>query len=509
VHWAGQEDIDDAVASSTQAFEVYGKSAGCDRRGMMLKLADLIEKHRVQLSQVESMDNGKPQHIADAVDIGFVVECFRYYAGWTDKVAGAGKVLATTRDTHSTFSYTRHEPIGVCGAIIPWNFPLLMQAWKLGPALAMGCTVIMKLSEKTPLSGMMIGHLINEAGFPPGTVNLVNGFGPDTGNMISSHMGIKKIAFTGSGPVGRHIIRASANSNMKKVSLELGGKSAMIVCKDADLDEAAIASHVGLFLNMGQVCSASSRIFVHEDVHDEFVKKSVALASQLRQGKDAGGDKPTAVPICDMGPQVDKLQFEKVMAYIEAGKKEGAKCVLGGKRLGTKGYFVEPTIFTDVQDDMKICREEIFGPVMQLLKFKDNAEAVRRANSSEFGLAAGVCSRDIGSAIAIAHALDAGSVWINTYDNFDMACPFGGYKESGWGSDKGEYALANYTITKCVTTPIGNCAHRVYTLAPAHAHTVTSIFAHYTNTSPTQRAHCRHEVKMSSIPAAALLRPGL
>jgi aldehyde dehydrogenase (NAD+) len=454
MQWAGQEDIDDAVKSSAEAFEVYRKLPGCERRTMMLKLADLVEKHRQQLAEVECMDNGKPVHVADAVDIGFVIECYRYYAGWTDKAAYGGKLLATTRDTHGTLSYTRHEPVGVCGAIIPWNFPLLMQCWKLGPALAMGCTIVMKLSEKTPLTGLMMCHLIAEAGFPAGTVNIVNGMGACTGNMIASHMDIKKIAFTGSGPVGRKIIMASAQSNMKKVSLELGGKSAMIVCKDANLDEAAIACHVGLFINMGQACCASSRILIHEDVHDEFVKKCVDLASTLRQGTDAGGDKATAVPVCDMGPQVDKIQFDKIMSYIESGKKEGAKCVLGGKRRGTKGYFIEPTIFTEVQDDMKICREEIFGPVMQLMKFKTNEEAVRRANASEFGLAAGVCSRDIGNAIAIAHELQGGSVWVNTYDNFDMACPFGGYKESGWGSDKGEYALANYTITKCVTTPI-------------------------------------------------------
>lgn len=454
MQWAGQEDIDDAVKSSAEAFEVYRKLPGCERRTMMLKLADLVEKHRQQLAEVECMDNGKPVHVADAVDIGFVIECYRYYAGWADKASYGGKLIATTRDTNNTLSYTRHEPVGVCGAIIPWNFPLLMQCWKLGPALAMGCTIVMKLSEKTPLTGLMMCHLIAEAGFPAGTVNIVNGMGACTGNMIASHMDIKKIAFTGSGPVGRKIIMASAQSNMKKVSLELGGKSAMIVCKDANLDEAAIACHVGLFINMGQACCASSRILIHEDVHDEFVKKCVDLASTLRQGTDAGGDKATAVPVCDMGPQVDKIQFDKIMSYIESGKKEGAKCVLGGKRRGTKGYFIEPTIFTEVQDDMKICREEIFGPVMQLMKFKTNEEAVRRANASEFGLAAGVCSRDIGNAIAIAHELQGGSVWVNTYDNFDMACPFGGYKESGWGSDKGEYALANYTITKCVTTPI-------------------------------------------------------
>mmetsp|Transcript_10062 Transcript_10062/g.13156 ORF Transcript_10062/g.13156 Transcript_10062/m.13156 type:complete len:312 (-) Transcript_10062:233-1168(-) len=308
----------------------------------------------------------------------------------------------------------------------------------------------------------MLGHLINEAGFPPGTLNIVNGYGDPTGELISRHMGIKKIAFTGSSGIGRRIVAASAESNLKKVSLELGGKSAMIICEDANLDEAAIACHIGLFINMGQCCCASSRILIHESIHDAFVKKVVDLAKTLRQGPceamkvatDVGGDKPTAVPILDLGPQIDELQFNKIMGYIESGKAEGAKCLLGGKRVGNRGYFVAPTIFSDVTDDMKICKEEIFGPVMQLLKFSSNAEAVARANSSIYGLGAGVCSRDVGNAIAIANELEAGSVWVNSYDNFDNACPFGGYKESGWGSDKGEYALKNYTITKCVMIPI-------------------------------------------------------
>jgi aldehyde dehydrogenase (NAD+) len=355
-----------------------------------------------------------------------------------------------------------HEPVGVCGAIIPWNFPLLMAAWKLGPCLAMGCTLVLKLSEKTPLTGLLLGHLFNEAGFPPGTVNVVNGYGNPTGDLIARHPGIKKIAFTGSSAVGHKIVQASAETNLKKCSLELGGKSALIVCKDANLDEAAVAAHVGLFLNMGQCCVASSRIFVHADIHDAFVEKVVALAKGLRQGASEGHGagsidltQPTAVPVCDLGPQVDKIQFEKVMGYIAAGKAEGATCALGGERVGTKGYFVAPTIFTGVTDTMTIAQEEIFGPVMQLMKFDTNAEAIARANSSKYGLAAGICSRDVGNCIAMAAELQAGSVWVNCYDNFDMACPFGGYKESGWGRDKGEYALDNYTQVKCVTMPIG------------------------------------------------------
>jgi aldehyde dehydrogenase (NAD+) len=398
--------------------------------------------------------------MANNVDIGFVIECFRYYAGWADKICG--KQIMTTRDSFKTFSYTLHEPIGVCGAIIPWNFPLLMAAWKLGPCLSMGCTLVLKLSEKTPLSMLMVGHLINEAGFPAGTVNIVNGYGNPTGELIARHPDIKKIAFTGSSMVGHKIVQASAESNLKKCSLELGGKSALIVCKDADLDEAAVSAHVGLFLNMGQCCVASSRIFVAEEIEEAFTQKVVDLAKTIRQGAAEGHadgaidlEKPTAVPLCDLGPQVDKIQFDKVLGYIEKGKAEGAKCVLGGERVGTTGYFVAPTIFTGVTDGMTIAKEEIFGPVMQVMTFKDPMEAVMRANSSQFGLAAGVCSRDIGNALAIARELDAGSVWVNCYDNFDMACPFGGTKESGWGRDKGEYALENYTTVKCVTMPIG------------------------------------------------------
>lgn len=328
----------------------------------------------------------------------------------------------------------------------------MMQAWKLGPALAMGCTIVMKLSEKTPLTGLMICDLIKEAGFPPGVVNIVNGFGPTAGDAIARHPDIKKIAFTGSSGVGHRIVEAAGKTNMKKVTLELGGKSAMIICKDADLDQAITTSTIGLFINMGQCCAASSRIFVHEDIHDAFVAKVVEKAGKLRTQGDVKSK--TDLPICDLGPQVDKLQFDKIMGYIDAGKKEGAKVALGGSRLGSKGYFIAPTIFTGVTDNMKIAREEIFGPVMQLLKFKTLEEAIQRANSTHFGLAAGICTRDVGTALATARDLEAGTVWINCYDNFDLAAPFGGCKESGWGREKGEYALQNYTEVKCVMIPM-------------------------------------------------------
>merc|ERR1719401_2766383 len=449
VEEAGQEDVNAAVVAAKTAFKSWKKSNACDRRQMLLKLADLVEEHRKELAALESLDNGKPEHVADGVDIGFVIECYRYYAGWADKQGG--KVINTNQNTGSTFCYTTHEPIGVCGMIIPWNFPLLMQAWKLGPALAMGCTCVMKLSEKTPLTGLMIGHLIKEAGFPPGVVNIVNGPG-SVGDMIARHMDISKVAFTGSTKTGHSIVIAAGESNLKKVSLELGGKSPLIICKDADLDQAATAAHIGLFVNMGQCCCASSRLYVHEDVHDAFLEKIMNHAKKLRTQGDTTSE--TTVPICDLGPQIDKIQFDKILGYIESGKTEGAKVALGGNRLGDKGYYVAPTIFTEVTDNMKIAKEEIFGPVMQMMKFQTLAEAIERANSTHYGLAAGICSRDVGTAMSTAMDLEAGTVWINCYDNFDMACPFGGYKTSGWGREKGEYALENYTQVKCVMMPM-------------------------------------------------------
>merc|ERR1719235_282515 len=453
VEEAGQEDVNAAVAAAKTAFKSWKKSNSCDRRQMLLKLADLVEKHRKELAELESLDNGKPVHVANGVDIGFVIECYRYYAGWADKQGG--KVINTNQNTGSTFCFTTHEPIGVCGMIIPWNFPLLMQAWKLGPALAMGCTCVMKLSEKTPLSGMMMCHLIKEAGFPPGVVNVINGPGA-TGDMIARHMDISKVAFTGSSAVGHKIIVAAGESNMKKVTLELGGKSPLIICKDADLDQAAVSAHIGLFVNMGQCCCASSRIYVHEDVQEAFVEKVMEHAQKLRTQGDTTSE--TTVPICDLGPQVDKIQFDKILGYIESGKSEGATVKLGGGRQGDKGYYVQPTIFTEVKDEMKIAKEEIFGPVMQLMKFKTLDEAIERANNTHYGLAAGICTRDVGTALAAAKDLDAGTVWINCYDNFDLAAPFGGFKTSGWGREKGEYALDNYTEVKCVMVPMDSKA---------------------------------------------------
>mmetsp|Transcript_13368 Transcript_13368/g.24908 ORF Transcript_13368/g.24908 Transcript_13368/m.24908 type:complete len:504 (+) Transcript_13368:88-1599(+) len=446
VQWAGQEDVNDAVNAAEEAFKTWKKSNGADRRDLLLKLADLVEKNRKELAELESIDNGKPVSVADTVDIMFVIECYRYYAGWADKIQG--KTIKPTQSSSEIFSFTWHDPVGVCGAIIPWNFPLLMQAWKFAPALAMGCTVVMKLSEKTPLSGLRVCELIQEAGFPPGVVNVLNGDGATTGDFIARHPRIRKVAFTGSTGVGKRIVKAASESNLKKVTLELGGKSPLIVHKDADLDQAALAAHIGLFVNMGQCCCASSRIFVHEEIKEKFEAKILEHAKGVRfEGSPGAGPIP-------LWAIIDKVQFNKVLGYIQKGKEQGARLLIGGGREGETGFVVKPTVFADVTDEMTIAKEEIFGPVLQLLTFTDLKDAITRANDSEYGLAAGIMTRDTGTAISVASELEAGTVWINCYNQFDLACPFGGFKESGWGREKGEYAIDNYTEVKCVMMPM-------------------------------------------------------
>jgi aldehyde dehydrogenase (NAD+) len=409
---------------------------------LLHRLADLIEKHADELAQLESLDNGKPYSVAAAADLPLVIACYRYYAGWADKIQGK-----TIPVNGNYFCYTRHEPVGVVGQIIPWNFPLLMQAWKLGPALASGCTVVMKPAEQTPLSALRVGELLVEAGFPPGVVNLLPGYGPTAGAAIANHMDVDKVAFTGSTEIGRVIMQAAATSNLKRVTLELGGKSPNIVFADADMDQAIEGSHQALFFNQGQCCCAGSRLFVEDKCYDEFVEKSVARAKRRTVGDPF--DKNT-----EQGPQVDSDQFNKVMGYIDSGKKDSAKLLTGGNRVGDKGYFIEPTIFGDVQDDMKIAKEEIFGPVMSILRFKDLDEVVDRANKTLYGLAAAVWTRDISKAHAVANSVRAGTVWVNCFDVFDAAAPFGGFKQSGIGRELGEYALQNYTEVKTVTVKL-------------------------------------------------------
>jgi len=448
VQEAGHEDVDKAVTAAKAAFAVgshWRTLNGSDRRDLMLKLANLVERDRAFLEVLEAMDNGKPigtdGRYGTSVDLHLVIQYLRYAAGHADKVLGSQIPV----DGH-IFAYTRKEPVGVCGAIIPWNFPLLMFAWKVGPILATGCTVVFKTSEKTPLSALHIGKLIKEAGFPPGVVNILSGYG-SAGEALARHMDVDKIAFTGSTAVGHKIEQYATESNMKKVTLELGGKSPMIILDDANLETAVNTARAGLFLNQGQVCTASSRIFVHESIHDKFVAAMV----QNAQGINVGGYDEKDI---DQGPQVDKIQFLKVLGYIEKGIEEGATLRLGGHRHGNKGYFIEPTIFTDVKDDMVIAKEEIFGPVMSIFKFKTDEEAITRANATKYGLAASVVSENGARAISTAHQLRAGTVWINTHNSFDAAVPFGGYKESGHGRELGFEAMENYLETKTVMMPL-------------------------------------------------------
>jgi aldehyde dehydrogenase (NAD+) len=441
---ADSADVNAAVAAARKAFDEgkWRKTSAAERGKLLNRLADLIEKHADELAELESLDNGKPVSVAKAADLPLVIACYRYYAGWADKVQGK-----TIPIQGNYFCYTRHEPVGVVGQIIPWNFPLLMQAWKLGPALATGNTVVMKPAEQTPLSALRVGELILEAGFPPGVVNLLPGYGPTAGAAIAMHPDVDKVAFTGSTEVGHLIMEAAAKSNLKRVTLELGGKSPNIVFADADMDQAIEGSHFALFFNQGQCCCAGSRLFVEEKCYDEFVDKSIARAKARVVGDPF--DART-----EQGPQVDQAQFDKVISYIDSGKKEGARLATGGDRAGDRGYFVQPTVFCDVTDDMKIAQEEIFGPVMSIIKFKDLDEVVARANRTIYGLAAAVWTRDIGKAHAIAQNVRAGTVWVNCYDVFDAAAPFGGFKQSGMGRELGEYGLQQYTEVKTVTIKI-------------------------------------------------------
>ena len=437
-------DVDKAVAAARAAFEkgAWRKMSASQRGALMYKLADLIEKHADQLAELESLDNGKPYSVARAADLPLTIACYRYYAGWADKIQGK-----TIPVNGNFFCYTKHEPVGVVAQIIPWNFPLLMQAWKLGPALAAGCTVVMKPAEQTPLTALRVGELALEAGFPEGVLNLLPGYGPTAGAALARHMDVDKVAFTGSTEVGHLIMKAAAETNLKRVTLELGGKSPNIIFGDADMAEAVEGSHQALFFNQGQCCCAGSRTFVEEKVYDEFVDKSVARAKKRTVGNPF--DRNT-----EQGPQVDQDQFDKVMGFIESGKKDKAKLVAGGNRVGTKGYFIEPTVLSDVQDNMTIAQEEIFGPVMSILKFKSIDEVVDRANKNMYGLAAAVWTKDISKAHAIADSVRAGTVWVNCYDVFDAAAPFGGFKQSGIGRELGEYGLANYTEVKTVTVKL-------------------------------------------------------
>ena len=433
-------DIDLAVKAARKAFDSgpWRKMDARDRGRLINRLAELVEDNLEDLAELESLDNGKPITEARTGDIPQVIDTFRYYAGWADKIHGQ-----TIPVRGRYFSYTRREPVGVAGQIIPWNFPLMMIAWKWGPALAAGCTIVLKPAEQTPLTALRLGELAMEAGFPNGVINIVNGFGETAGASLVAHTGVDKIAFTGEGNTAKIIMR-SAVETMKRITFELGGKSPNIVFADADLDAAVDGALLAIFLNQGQCCCAGSRLFVQDTVHDDFVSRLAAKVSARRLGDPSD-------PRTQQGPQIDKAQFDKILSYINKGKEQGARVVTGGERHGDKGFFIKPTIFADVQDDMAIASEEIFGPVLSVIKFKDTEEAIARANSTDFGLAAAVWTRDIGKAHAIAERVRAGTVWVNCYDVFDAAAPFGGFKKSGIGRELGEKALDNYTELKTVT----------------------------------------------------------
>ncbi|MBV8231930.1 MAG: aldehyde dehydrogenase family protein [Planctomycetaceae bacterium] len=438
-------DIDLAVKAARRAFDdhrgAWRKMDARDRGHLMSRLADLIEENKDELAELESLDNGKPINESRTADLPLVIDCFRYYAGWADKIHGQ-----TIPIRGNYFCYTWREPVGVAGQIIPWNFPMLMVAWKWGPALAMGCTVVLKPAEQTPLTALRMGELALEAGYPPGVINIVPGFGPTAGAALVAHPEVEKIAFTGSTEVG-HVIMKDAAATLKRITFELGGKSPNIVFADADMEAAVHGSLFGLYFNQGQCCCAGSRLFVQDKAHDEVVEKLAAIVKARKLGDPFD-------PATEQGPQVDKTQFDKIMACIEKGKAEGARLVAGGERHGDKGYFIKPTIFDNVKDEMSIAREEIFGPVLSVLRFSDIDEVVERGHMTEYGLAAAVWTRDIAKAHAIARRLRAGTVWVNCYDVFDAGAPFGGYKRSGIGRELGERGLDAYTEVKTVTVSL-------------------------------------------------------
>jgi aldehyde dehydrogenase (NAD+) len=439
---ADAADVDLAVKAAQRAFSdgPWAKMSATDRGRILWKVGDLLLQQADEIARIETLNNGKPIFESRQVDTPAAAACFQYYAGWATKIHG--DVIPVPGNY---FNYTLREPLGVCGAIIPWNFPLLMAAWKLAPALATGNTVVLKPAEQTPLTALKLAEILQQAGLPDGVVNVVPGYGPTAGAALVAHPGVAKIAFTGSTEVGKSIMRSAADT-LKKVSLELGGKSPNIVFADADLDAAVRGAINGIFYGKGEVCAAGSRLFVEKAVHDQFMEKLLERASKLTAGDPLH-------PKTRLGALVSKAQMDKVLGYIESGKSEGAKLVTGGGRATVgagKGYFVQPTIFDQVGNEMKIAREEIFGPVLATIEFKDLDDAIAQANHSIYGLAAAVWTRDIKKAHRAARAIQAGTVWINTYNMLDTASPFGGYKESGFGRELGSQALDLYTQTKSV-----------------------------------------------------------
>ncbi|MHC4443711.1 MAG: aldehyde dehydrogenase family protein [Planctomycetota bacterium] len=443
-----KEDVDQAVAAARKAFVgPWSKFSARERGRLLFKLADLIEKNSKELAGLEVLNNGKPISEVLAADIPLVIDTFRYFAGWADKITG--ETIPVDRAMGNFFCYTKREPVGVCGQIIPWNFPMLMLTWKWAPALACGNTIVLKPAEQTPLTALRMGELAMEAGFPEGVINIVNGFGETAGDALVKHPDVDKIAFTGHYETAQIIMRNAADT-LKRITFELGGKSPNVVFADADMDKVVQGAMTGIFFNQGEVCCAGSRLFVEQTVHDEFVAKFKQLAEKRKLGDPFD-------PATEQGAQVSQEQFDKVMNYIDIGRNEDkANCVTGGERFGEKGWFIKPTIFTNVRNDMRIAQDEIFGPVVAVLPFKNIEEVVRQANETIYGLAAAVWTRDIIKAHAVADGIRAGTVWVNCYNTFDAAAPFGGYKYSGQGRECGKDALEHYTEVKTVWINLGD-----------------------------------------------------
>lgn len=441
---ATKADVDQAVASARRSFEEKswrGKNPS-EKERILWRLADLIEREQNELATLASLENGKTVREALRGDIRPAIDALRYYAGWVRKIHGE-----TIPVDGPYLNFTLREPVGVVGAIVPWNYATLLAVWKIAPALACGCSVVVKPSELTPFTALRVAELAAEAGVPEGVVNVVTGYGETAGEALARHMDVDKISFTGSIRTARALLKASSESNLKRISLELGGKNPNILFPDCDKKAALEAAFWGIFANKGEVCSAGSRLLVHEDLHDEFVAMLIERARRMKVGDPLD-------PATEMGSQISQAQMERILGYIDSGKREGATLACGGRRLMegplAKGFFIEPTVFTGVDPGMTIAQEEIFGPVLAVIRFRDVDEAIRIANNTIYGLVSAVWTRDVGVALRMAREIRAGSVWINTYNGFDSASPFGGYKQSGFGRDLGAHALEQYTNVKSV-----------------------------------------------------------
>ncbi|KAJ5172517.1 Aldehyde/histidinol dehydrogenase [Penicillium capsulatum] len=449
VHAAGADDVDRAVQAAKQALvhPSWKLMPATDRGRLMARLADLIEENKQLLASIDAWDNGKPYHVALEEDLPEAYTTIRYYSGWADKTFGQ-----TISTTPQKFAYTLRQPIGVVGQIIPWNYPLSMATWKLGPALACGNTVVLKPAEQTPLSALVLGTLIVQAGFPPGVINIVNGYGREAGAALASHPLIDKVAFPGSTGTAREIMKMAAGS-LKNITLETGGKSPLLVFADADLEQAVKWSHAGIMSNQGQICTATSRIFVHRDILPRFLPKFKEAVESVKIGDQWDAE-------TFQGPQVTRAQYERILSYFEIAKSEGATVLTGGGPYAPDnaqtGYFIQPTVFTDVDDSMRIVREEVFGPVVVILPFDSEEEAIRRANDSTYGLGAAVFTTDLERAYRVSAEIESGMVWINSSQDCDPRIPFGGVKQSGIGRELGEAGLEAYSQVKAVHVNMGN-----------------------------------------------------